>query len=376
MSYFAFSRLVVVVCGLFCWAILRLMDYIVILGKNILDMKKFGFLILVAAACALVACNEKPNKGEAGDYTLSWDLQTVLTSGGTVDSVVMAVNGKHVQTLTDAADGIYKFEGTAEDGAVAKVTAYINHSEFVANVLAALEAGTISVDNDTQCAVGTPINDDVRGMVSSFLNDQTASALASYIADNAADLRALLVLGNEAVRSMSAPTDMQKLFEQMSPKLKNSAYGKEIKVAIDKTCSTLAGAKFVDFAATYNGKTQRLSDYVGKGKLVVADFWASWCGTCRKEIPNLINIHEKYGDKVLVLGIATWDNPEDTEKAIAELKIPYPQMLNTQKAGSDAYSITGIPEIIVFAPDGTILHRGLRGQELENAVVEYLQTHP
>ena len=93
MSYFAFSRLVVVVCGLFCWAILRLMDYIVILGKNILDMKKFGYLILVAAACALVACNEKPNKGEAGDYTLSWDLQTVLTSGGTVDSVVMAVNG-------------------------------------------------------------------------------------------------------------------------------------------------------------------------------------------------------------------------------------------------------------------------------------------
>lgn len=229
-------------------------------------MKKFGFLILVAAACALVACNEKPNKDEAGGYTLSWDLQTVLTSGGTVDSVVMAVNGKHVQTLTDAADGIYKFEGTAEDGAVAKVTAYINHSEFVANVLAALEAGTISVDNDTQCAVGTPINDDVRGMVSSFLNDQTASALASYIADNAADLRALLVLGNEAVRSMSAPTDMQKLFEQMSPKLKNSAYGKEIKVAIDKTCSTLAGAKFVDFAVTYNGKTQRLSDYVGKGK--------------------------------------------------------------------------------------------------------------
>ena len=61
-------------------------------------MKKFGYLILVAAACALVACNEKPNKGEAGGYTLSWDLQTVLTSGGTVDSVVMAVNGKHVQT--------------------------------------------------------------------------------------------------------------------------------------------------------------------------------------------------------------------------------------------------------------------------------------
>ena len=146
--------------------------------------------------------------------------------------------------------------------------------------------------------------------------------------------------------------------------------GEEASAEVEKS------EKFVDFEATYNGKTQHLSDYVGKGKLVVADFWASWCGPCRKEIPNLINIHEKFGDKVLVLGIATWDEPADTERAIAELNIPYPQILNAQTAGSDAYSITGIPEIIVFAPDGTILHRGLRGQELENAVVEYLQTHP
>ena len=86
-------------------------------------MKKFGYLILVAAAFALVACNERPNEGEVGGYTLSWDLQTVLTAGGTVDSVVMAVNGKHVETWTDAAGGIDKFEGTAEDGAVARVTA-------------------------------------------------------------------------------------------------------------------------------------------------------------------------------------------------------------------------------------------------------------
>ena len=80
--------------------------------------------------------------------------------------------------------------------------------------------------------------------------------------------------------------------------------------------------RLVDFSATYKGTTQRLSDYVGKGKPVVADFWASWCGPCRREIPYLIDVYRKYGDKVVVLGIATWDEPADTEQAIAEMQIP------------------------------------------------------
>ncbi len=138
--------------------------------------------------------------------------------------------------------------------------------------------------------------------------------------------------------------------------------------------ATAEGKMFVDFSVEYNGKTQKLSDYVGKGKYVLVDFWASWCGPCRGEIPNIINVYNKYkGNKFDVLGVAVWDKPEESEKAIAELKINYPQILNAQEEAAQMYGIQGIPEIILFAPDGTIVKRELRGQEIEAAVKECLK---
>ncbi|MBQ0047455.1 MAG: TlpA family protein disulfide reductase [Prevotellaceae bacterium] len=134
------------------------------------------------------------------------------------------------------------------------------------------------------------------------------------------------------------------------------------------------GKMFRDFEAEYDGKVTKLSDFVGKGKYVLVDFWASWCGPCKREIPNIKAVYEKYkGDKFEVLGVATWDEPAATLKSIEQLGITYPQMLNAQKAGSDAYGISGIPQIILFGPDGTILKRDLRGEEIEKAVAEALK---
>lgn len=128
---------------------------------------------------------------------------------------------------------------------------------------------------------------------------------------------------------------------------------------------------FTDFSVVYNGKTTRLSDYVGHGKYVLVDFWASWCAPCIEEIPQIITVYNKYKERGFqVLGVAVSDKPAYTEAAIKEHGIPYPQIINAQEIASEAYHFTVIPYTLLFDPDGNIIARGLRGEKLETKLAD------
>ena len=104
------------------------------------------------------------------------------------------------------------------------------------------------------------------------------------------------------------------------------------------------------------------------------DRWASWCGPCKGEIPNLLKIHNQYKNKGLtVLGLFVWDKEENLKKAMEEEGIVWPQIIDTEMGAMNFYGVDGIPHIILFAPDGTIVKRYLRGQTMIDTVNEVMK---
>ena len=160
------------------------------------------------------------------------------------------------------------------------------------------------------------------------------------------------------------------IMSTFGPWLSSRKMVKEIMMRSEALKKTAEGKPFADIKGKdAEGNPAALSDYVGKGNYVLLDMWASWCGPCKGEIPNLLKLHNQYKDKGLtVLGLFVWDEDENLKKAMEEEGIVWPQIIDTDKGAENLYGVDAIPHIILFAPDGTILKRNLRGQTMIDAV--------
>ena len=356
-------------------------------------------IVLLICAVLLIACNNEKN---------GYIVKGVMPDGST--------NGKFVHML-DYNDGLaidsvkvnngkFTFKGVVKE----PKAVLISINRLYANII--IEKGVITVDmSNPESAKGTPLIEEYNKFTSEAeaLMEEASGKLKSIdmslpetellelreslVEDFLGKIDALTVsyLKNHPNDVLGAMVFYTWVHYQGEPSAEKfielsklvgenvMSFGPIMQIAAYFNTSNVAaiGSPFIDFTiknGNMDGSPVSLSDYVGKGKYVLVAFWASWCMPCRMEASVISEVYDKYkGDKFNAVSVAVWDKREATISAIKSNGFTWPQILDAQTIPTDLYGVKGVPHILLFGPDGTIVARDLRGNNLRNKVAEVMK---
>jgi peroxiredoxin len=173
------------------------------------------------------------------------------------------------------------------------------------------------------------------------------------------------------------PDEIDSYVKLLDPSLQQTQYVKVLEELSPTLRKVGIGEKAPDFTLVdTNGKPLKFSSHLGS-KYVLLDFWAGWCGPCRRENPNLVRVYEKYKGKGFDIFAVSLDKQKDTwVKAIADDKLTWTHVSDIKfwdSAPAKLYGVRAIPSNVLIGPDGKIVARNLRGKELEDKLAELIK---
>ena len=371
--------------------------------------KNISILTIALLLCLLGGCKHN------GAYTINGTISMPGFDGSTV--YLTDVNTMEPIDSTVVSDSKFSFQGTVEQPTIGSIHAASVNGNVSCTSYIVLEEGTIFIDIVTDSLSGTPLNDyyyshytadttiarlkahqtDIidqyynnsdnqdlaeslmaeLGKVNSILSARTNEVLTSIYQENSDNILGAYVLSNLAKAGTFTFDSLDNLMAHADPVVAQFTPLVKIHERMENVLKTSEGKPFadlngIDFAT---GKATKLSEMMQPGQITLIDFWASWCSPCRGEIKeNLIRLYDKYASQGLnIIGIDVWDKPEDHKAAVEGLGIKYPQLIDNEGTATDKYGVDGVPTILLIDSNGIIVNRGIRGKDIEEAIVEQLK---
>ena len=324
-------------------------------------MKRILFLLVLCAA--MVSCGKT-----------AYTIDGIFTTDDGTEVYLIDLDRGDTLAVTSVQNGRFSFTGDVKEPCFV----YVGREKTRVSLI--LEPGIVTADIDERTTDGTPMVDAYNAFHKRFYaykREQRAEKAAltdSIVKANPDNLLGAVALEDLAHVDTSA---FLALYRQVvTDRVRDFYLVRKAFESIELQNRTAAGKLFTDYTVVGgnpDGTDVKLSDYVGKGKYILLDHWASWCGPCKAEMPYIKKTWEDFaGDRFDVVSVAVSDKREDTVKALEKLDMPWHQILDAQKIPSELYGVNAIPHLILFAPDGTILKRGLRGEQIYSTVAEIL----